>query len=144
MNAKNLKPWQPGVSGNTKGRPKGSRNIKNVIRDLLSDPGTYNMLPSNTYGNARTPLEAIVRVLMIKSIRGDVRAADVLLKYAVDRDQSMEEGSFFTQKKLIIEVVGDRQNPNNPIQDESHDKIDPETIAAGVPPETEVVASTVS
>ena len=81
---------------------------------------------------------------MIKSIRGDVRAADVLLKYAVDRDQSMEEGSFFTQKKLIIEVVGDRQNPNNPIQDESHDKIDPETIAAGVPPETEVVASTVS
>ena len=109
MNKTNLKPFQAGISGNPKGRPKGSRNIKNVIRDLLTDPGVYDMLhPAHSRG-AQTPLEAIIGVLMIKSIRGDVRAADVLLKYAVDRDVPAEVSGFFEQKKLIVEVVGDRE-----------------------------------
>lgn len=109
MNKTNLKPFQAGISGNPKGRPKGTRNIKNIIRDLLNDPGVYDMLHSAHPRGTQTPLEAIVSVLMIKSIRGDVRAADVLLKYAVDRDVPAETGGFFEQKRLIVEVVGERQ-----------------------------------
>jgi hypothetical protein len=44
----NLKPWKPGISGNPAGRPKGSRNIKKVIQDLLNDPGTVSKLDLGT------------------------------------------------------------------------------------------------
>lgn len=110
-----LQPWQKGTSGNPKGRPKGTRNIKNIIRDLLNDPNSYAMLTGVNPRGTQTPLEAIVCVLMIKSIRGDVRAADVLLKYAVDRDVPAESGGFFEQKKLIVEVVDERQIVELPI-----------------------------
>ena len=109
MKTKNLKPWQPGISGNPNGRPKGARSIKKVIVELLNDPNTYNLLPRNALRGTETPLEAIICMLLVKAIRGDVRAADVLLKYAVDRDDSTEIGGFFNKEKLIIEVVGERQ-----------------------------------
>ena len=110
---RNLQPWQKGISGNPNGRPKGSRNIKSIIRDLLNDPDSYNLLPRNALRDTQTPLEAIISMLMIKSIRGDVRAADVLLKYTVDREILAEEGGFFSQEKLIIRIVGEREDITN-------------------------------
>jgi hypothetical protein len=107
----NLKSWQKGTSGNPNGRPKGSRNIKNVIRDLLNDKTTYKKLPVTAPEGTQTPLEAIIYTLMIKSIGGDIRASDVLLKYAVDRDEPVDESGFFSQTKLTIQVVGDNGKP---------------------------------
>jgi hypothetical protein len=101
----NLKPWQPGTSGNPNGRPKGSRNIKSIIQDLLNDEATYKKLPITAPEGTQTPLEAIIYTLMIKSIDGDVRASDVLLKYAVDRDMPVELDGFFSQNELRIMVV---------------------------------------
>jgi len=40
----NLKPWQPGQSGNPAGRPKDSRNLKSIIRDILEDNSIYDNL----------------------------------------------------------------------------------------------------
>lgn len=107
----NLKSWQKGTSGNPKGRPKGSRNIKNIIRDLLMDENTYNMLPITHPGDTRTPLEAIIYTLVVKSIGGDTRASDVLLKYAVDREEPMVEGGFFNQSELTIRVINADNSP---------------------------------
>jgi hypothetical protein len=107
----NLKSWQPGVSGNPNGRPKGSRNIKNIIQDLLNDEGTYKKLPVTAPQSNQTPLEAIIYALMIKSINGDIRASDVLLKYAVDRDMPADEGGFFSQTELQITVVDTNGEP---------------------------------
>jgi len=101
----NLKPWQPGVSGNPKGRPRGSRSIKKGVTNLLNSPKTYNLLSRDTLRDTGTPLEAIVCTLIIKAIRGDVRAADVLLKHSADTDELAEPGGFFSKEKLVIEIV---------------------------------------
>ena len=106
MNDKNLKPWQPGTSGNPNGRPKGSRSIKKVVQDLLTDKKTFAKLSISPSQDTQTPLEAIICTLMVKSIRGDVRASEVLLKYAIDRDMPVDEGGFFSKNELTIKVVG--------------------------------------
>lgn len=102
----NLKSWQSGQSGNPKGRPKGSRNFKTIIRDMLHDSSTWELLPKDAVKTKGTPLEAIICTLTAKAIQGDIRAADVLLKYAVDRDEIYEEStSIFDTKELVIQVV---------------------------------------
>lgn len=117
MNKNNLRPWQAGISGNPAGRPKGSRNIKKVIQDLLNDKNTFTKLSMAAPGGTQTPLEAIVCTLMIKSIRGDVRASDVLLKHAIDKDLSAEDVGFFSQSELRITVVGADGNPQSDLAD---------------------------
>jgi hypothetical protein len=42
---------------------------------------------------------------MVKAIRGDVRASDVLLKHSMDKDMLPTEGGFFSQSELKITVV---------------------------------------
>lgn len=113
MKNDNLKSWQPGISGNPKGRPKGSRNIKKVIQDMLDDPNVYQRLPRNSSRDAETPLEAILCTLMMKAMRGDIRAADVLLKYSVDRNIVVQSDGFFSQNELRITVVGTDGNPHS-------------------------------
>lgn len=117
MKKSNLKPWSPGVSGNPYGRPKGTRSVKKIILDLLNNPETYKLLPKNTLRDTQTPLEAIICSLMVKSIDGDVRASDVLLKYIVERDEVAEEpyGLFDGRQKTIrFEVVGGGADPDVP------------------------------
>lgn len=113
----NLKSWQKGISGNPSGRPKGSRNIKSIIIDLLNDENTYDKLPIPIPESTRTPLEAIIYTLISKSIAGDIRASDVLLKYAVDRESPIEESiGFFDHSQINILVVdgkGDQYIPHN-------------------------------
>lgn len=50
-------------------------------------------------------------MLMTKSIAGDVRAAEVLLKYAIDKDEPVEPTGFFSQNKLVLEIVDTQGRP---------------------------------
>lgn len=111
VNNKNLKPWQSGVSGNPRGRPRGSRNIKKVIQDLLNDPVIVSNMNLTMPRDTETPLEAIVYTLMVKAIRGDVRASEVLLKHSMNKDMLPVEGGFFSQSELKITVVGGDGKP---------------------------------
>jgi hypothetical protein len=105
MKNANLKSWQPGASGNPHGRPKGSRNIKKVIQDLLNDPDICTKLAVTMPDGTQTPIEAIIYTLMSKSISGDVRASDVLLKHAIDKDMLSAEDGFFSKSELRITIV---------------------------------------
>jgi hypothetical protein len=40
----NLKPWPPGVSGNPAGRKLGSKNISTIVRELLEQDITDELL----------------------------------------------------------------------------------------------------
>ncbi|HEX8182606.1 MAG TPA: DUF5681 domain-containing protein [Candidatus Saccharimonadales bacterium] len=72
--------FKPGVSGNIKGRPKGSQNIATIVKQLLDDedlagkvlarkPSYWQHLPNKNFAYA------IVTVMMLKAMGGDVRAA---------------------------------------------------------------------
>lgn len=108
-----LNSWPPGVSGNPNGRPKGSRNLKTIIRDMLDSMDTYQLLPENYPRDKGTPLEAIVCALTVKAMEGDTKAADTLLKYAIDRDDPVDEptGFFSRPTELTIKVVDSHGDP---------------------------------
>ena len=55
--------WQPGQSGNPRGRPVGSRNKKNVIADEFAKEGS-----------------AVARVVMDAALQGDMQAANMVLQ----------------------------------------------------------------
>ena len=92
----NLKPWRPGQSGNSKGRPKGSRNWSSIVKDLLEDESLIPRLKAkkiNISNNIDTvsAREAIVVALIIKATEGDVRAAEWLRRTAYgDTPESTE------------------------------------------------------
>jgi hypothetical protein len=73
--------WKPGQSGNPNGRPKGSRNISAVLRDVLrqkvavTENGKTRQLPV---------LEAMVRRLVNEALRNQPTAMKLLLSM-IDR-----------------------------------------------------------
>jgi hypothetical protein len=67
---KNLKPFKKGQSGNPKGRPK-LPDIREALAKVLADEK-----------DGITALEATLAALRAKAVRGDVRAAEVLLDRA--------------------------------------------------------------
>lgn len=88
----NLKPWQPGQSGNPSGRPKGSKNLKTIIRRVLEDESVYDELDNwGQRSKTRTPIQAIVVSLASKALDGDARAAEILFKYGFDPKAPDEE-----------------------------------------------------
>lgn len=81
----NLKPFPKGVSGNPKGRPKGSKNWSTIVRDLLNDeelldkisktkPSYYEHLP------VKNGAHAITIAMMIEALKGKKEAAEWLRK----------------------------------------------------------------
>lgn len=68
--------FKPGQSGNKRGRPKGSKNIETVVRSLLDQKVTIQ----DAAGRRRvSAIEALLRTLMQRALRGDNRAAKLLL-----------------------------------------------------------------
>ncbi len=72
--------WQPGQSGNLAGKPKGTKNLSTHIRELLENQ-TIIHKPVNGEDFRGTPMEAIIRTLIIRAVNGDLRAFDLLGKY---------------------------------------------------------------
>jgi hypothetical protein len=69
---KNVTPrWRKGESGNPKGRPRKIPELKELLANVLGDEK-----------EGKTAAEAILIGLRAKAIRGDVRAAELLLDRA--------------------------------------------------------------
>ena len=74
---KNIEPrWKKGESGNPKGRPKKIPDLRQLLANVLGDEK-----------EGKTAAEAILMGLRAKAIRGDVRAAEVLLDRAYGKVQ---------------------------------------------------------
>ena len=63
--------WKKGESGNPKGRPKKIPELKELLANVLGDSK-----------DGKTAAEAILMALRNKAIKGDVRAAELLLDRA--------------------------------------------------------------
>jgi hypothetical protein len=69
--------WEKGTSGNPHGRPRGSRNKSTAeIKDILA---------------ANVSFEALVQKLYAMALKGNVKAAELLLGYGYGRPKGSEE-----------------------------------------------------
>jgi len=68
--------FKRGESGNSKGRPKGSRNL---ATDLAAELGESITVRENGRQCRVSKQRALIKSLMAKSLQGDVRAAAALL-----------------------------------------------------------------
>ncbi len=73
-NIKTLKPFQSGPDPrrNTKGRPKGSRNVRTVIKEILKEKILFN-------GKMTRKDKVIVMQLLRKAGKGNLKAADMVI-----------------------------------------------------------------
>jgi len=69
-NPENIEPhkYKEGVSGNPNGRPKGSRNLSTILRELLDEEIELSD------GEKKKYKEVIIRKLITKANDGDLRA----------------------------------------------------------------------
>ena len=70
--------WQKGRSGNPSGRKKGQRNLKT---DLLAEVNEPIQIVEGGRPRKLTKQQAVMKTLVTLAIKGNVRAASLLLAY---------------------------------------------------------------
>lgn len=82
--------FKTGQSGNPKGRPRGSRNMKTMLRDQLDQK---IQVTENGRTKTMSKREVSVRQLVDKAVKGDHKALTLLLKLDMDTgDEGMFDG----------------------------------------------------
>ena len=77
--------FQPGQSGNPKGRPKGTQNLATDLEEELSAK-----IPVTEGGKQQqtTKQRAMVKTLFAKALKGETRAASVLINLIIGLEQA--------------------------------------------------------
>lgn len=72
--------FQPGVSGNPAGKPKGALHLSTHIQNMLNDP---EFMPDDVDDKVKggTPMKAIVYTAVKNASKGDTKWAEWLGKY---------------------------------------------------------------
>ena len=103
--------FKKGQSGNPRGRPCGSKNLKTLLSEALSEPV---IITENGRRRKITKREAIVTQLVDRSATADWRAVKILLDIVRDIEGQTEPGSpetsaFTAADKKVIELLIARQ-----------------------------------
>jgi len=69
--------WKPGQSGNPAGKPKGAKNLATVIKAEAESKVVIKDAAGNT--KKITKLEAIVKTVVMKALKGDAKAISIML-----------------------------------------------------------------
>jgi hypothetical protein len=82
--------YEPGQSGNPKGRPRGTKNLKTDLSDELNE-----RIRITEAGQSRTisKQRALLKSLTTRALQGDSRAADTLLRLCERLLQQSDTGS---------------------------------------------------
>ncbi len=112
--------FQPGQSGNPKGRPKGARNNVSMAQDALEQT-----IRVRTNGTAQimTVREAAYRRLAERAVGGDLKALQFLLGLENQQDpagSSQPDADMFSNRAL--EIVEDFLDRRRHAKGDSHEK----------------------
>ena len=110
--------FQPGVSGNPAGKPKGTKHLSTLIQEL-TDGIDWELTSlknkeelAKKYG--KNGIKALVMVAYSKALSGDTKAMDWLAKYGWGNKVTHDfEDSFFTDTQLTIKVVKAKHGDDN-------------------------------
>jgi len=92
--------FKPGRSGNPKGRPKGAGNL---ATDLAAELGEEITVREGGRERRVSKQRALIKSLMAKALKGDVRAsAAVLALYARVISEPEDESPTIAEDELII------------------------------------------
>jgi Family of unknown function (DUF5681) len=83
--------FKPGTSGNNKGRPKGSRNAKTIVDEVMNSPVTIR---ENGKARRTTKLRAMLEAAALNAMKGDTRALNAFIALLIRTghlDQSENE-----------------------------------------------------
>ncbi len=101
--------FKPGQSGNPRGRPKGARNLKTELDEEMNET---IKLRENGRERRISKRRAIIKTLVSKTLKGDVRAANTLLnmmmRLADDREPTAEFDGLVEEDKAIVERFAQR------------------------------------
>ena len=77
--------FKPGQSGNPDGRPKGSRNLATDLREELDEEIVVTERGTSL---TLTKRRALIKTLMMKGLKGEIRAAEGLVRLALALDEA--------------------------------------------------------
>jgi Family of unknown function (DUF5681) len=94
--------FKPGVSGNPKGRPKrGPSTLAKIVQNVLSAPIEYR---EKGRIRAASRHEFTIKMLVERAVKGEIAAADILLKV---RAHSQQYGDVGIDRLEIIDWLPD-------------------------------------
>ena len=82
--------FEPGQSGNPRGRPLGSKNLSSLLKKALDEPV---IVVENNRRRRIAKREAIVKQFVNQSAKGDLKATQLLLSILRDLESRAEPGS---------------------------------------------------
>ena len=104
-----------GQSGNPKGRPKGTKNLKTELMEELQEKIVVREDGKRTVVSRR---RAIIKTLVAKALKGDTRAANALVnldyKYLPPDESQSEERDLAPEDKAILENLLTRAGQQTP------------------------------
>jgi len=85
--------FQPGQSGNPKGRPKGTKNLK---IDLVEELGERILVREGDQARPVSKQRAMMKALVVRALKGDTRAASLLISMSERHIEAEESGPLLT------------------------------------------------
>jgi hypothetical protein len=82
--------FEPGRSGNPRGRPPGSKNLSSLLQKALDEPA---VVVENNRRRRIAKREAIVTQFVNQSAKGDLKATQLLLSILRDLESRAEPGA---------------------------------------------------